>query len=381
MIISKYLKALYIFAIVLLLGIVLSLTFQYDRIFKNATMYIETMERKDVSVFAKNIEKILRDHFKDSLKNPLNLDKEIRKHTEDVLRLFVGEEYQYVYVITKDKAQKFRYVLDASLTEEERGEYRQKFDPISDIWDKAFLSGEEQWKTQNSLDQLWVTYLKPVIIDDKVAMVIAFDFSKSSYEEYSCMFEPMRKYLLIITVLIISVLVLVYVVFFLLIKQKEKTVRDPLTKAYNRHYLTRIESKLKLDTIVLVFLDIDHFKKVNDNYGHEVGDVVLKTLSRRLKNNLKEDDVLIRYGGEEFLIILEKAETKDADMVKVVSRIHSNVCKENIIVEGKSLHVTFSAGVNISPDKSKSFHDALAKADLALYKAKNEGRNRIEVLE
>jgi diguanylate cyclase (GGDEF)-like protein len=368
---------LYFLSILFLVGISLSLVFQYENVFETAINRLENIEKKNVATFGQNIEEVLKSHFQENLKTPLVLDEKIRLRTERVLSILVGEQYQYLFVIARDEENKYRYVLDASRNEDEKGEYQQKFDPESDSFEKAFLLGEDQWHTQKNVEQLWVTYLKPVKIDGKVAVVIAIDFSKNSHEAYRHMFAPLRYYLLFITLSIIVVLLMVFLITYFFIKQKKQTFLDELTQIYNRHYLKEIENKIKLDQVAVAILDIDFFKNINDTYGHKVGDVVLRVIVNRVKNNLKENDCLIRYGGEEFLIIFKK-DDKDVNIENVMKRIHKNVCSQQIIIAEKILHVTFSVGLNLKPEDFNSLEEATSYADKLLYKAKNNGRNRVE---
>ena len=131
--------------------------------------------------------------------------------------------------------------------------------------------------------------------------------------------------------------------------------------------------------------DVDFFKSANDTYGHAVGDLVLKTIARVIKMQLRDYDIAGRYGGEEFSIILPYTKLSEAQMVaerlrKAVEKTKIDISKVNSDVTEKNIGVTISLGVaEYSPDDDEN--TLLQKADKALYKAKENGRNRVEIYE
>lgn len=166
---------------------------------------------------------------------------------------------------------------------------------------------------------------------------------------------------------------------------------DALTGLYNRHQLEeRIKqevssAKRQNRSLCTIMTDVDYFKNVNDTYGHAVGDLVLKTISTVIKHQLRDYDIAGRYGGEEFVIILPFTKLTEAKMVasrlrKAVENTQIDISKVNPDVQEKNINVTISLGVsefNLE-DNEKTL---LQKADKALYKAKENGRNRAESYE
>lgn len=158
---------------------------------------------------------------------------------------------------------------------------------------------------------------------------------------------------------------------------------DPLTGAKNRRYFTEyahtvMQTACKLNQPVSVMmLDLDHFKQVNDVYGHLVGDEVLKTLCRICMQNLRKDDVLCRFGGEEFLILCENLGRDDA--FSLAQRIRFAVSKSPVVTSAGDIPVTVSIGVfSFWPDEGDSLEVILEQTDSLMYKAKQNGRNRVE---
>lgn len=156
---------------------------------------------------------------------------------------------------------------------------------------------------------------------------------------------------------------------------------DPLTGVYNRRFgLIRLQEEfaraVRSQTPVgLMMIDIDHFKAVNDTYGHTVGDKVLVNMTRITKMALREGDQLIRYGGEEFLVIMPGASRHDCEFV--AERLIRMVA-ESVIQHGEQqIHITVSAGNSSYPETEVSqVNELVSTADAALYQAKEQGRNR-----
>ncbi|SIN68085.1 diguanylate cyclase (GGDEF) domain-containing protein [Sulfurivirga caldicuralii] len=159
-------------------------------------------------------------------------------------------------------------------------------------------------------------------------------------------------------------------------------VLDGLTGIYNRRFgMQRLHEEFgraqrSKTPLALIMLDIDHFKSINDTYGHPVGDRAIKLVVKLGKTVLREGDILVRYGGEEFMIVLPGAAIDDA--VKVAERLRHKVTETLLLHGDQQIHLTVSLGVAGYPALEVADEDALiALADEALYKAKESGRNRV----
>jgi len=125
-----------------------------------------------------------------------------------------------------------------------------------------------------------------------------------------------------------------------------------------------------------MMLDVDHFKRVNDRYGHHVGDQVLRTLAERCKSALRSGDVLGRYGGEEFAILLPGTSQQNA-ATALAERIRRKVAEDPIDTDAGAVKVTVSVGVAEMDEAMSHPEDLFKRADAALYEAKQAGRNRV----
>lgn len=171
------------------------------------------------------------------------------------------------------------------------------------------------------------------------------------------------------------------------LKEKEKELKnlafiDPLTNLFNRRYfiesaksLISLAKREKTATTIMI-IDIDDFKIINDVHGHENGDRVLVFVANVLKNQCRQSDVIARWGGEEFVILLPNTDLKGAK--KVATAIKNKISHENINMNyNTSIKITASMGISQINNEDDNFEPALNKADKALYKAKSSGKNKI----
>lgn len=158
---------------------------------------------------------------------------------------------------------------------------------------------------------------------------------------------------------------------------------DALTGVYNRYGLNEqtdvlfgTKNKAALNNCSVAMIDIDFFKKTNDSYGHVVGDLVLKEIAGKLRQNIRHRDILARYGGEEFIVVLP--DTNKTDALIWAERVRELVSVEPVLVNQHVITITLSIGlVDLSAENHVSLDDAIREADIALYQAKKTGRNRV----
>jgi two-component system cell cycle response regulator len=160
-------------------------------------------------------------------------------------------------------------------------------------------------------------------------------------------------------------------------------ITDGLTGLHNRRYM---ESHLETlaeqaaqrsKPLALMMLDIDFFKSINDNHGHDAGDDVLREFAVRIRKSIRGIDLACRYGGEEFVIVMPETDVHVAGMV--AERLRRAIAGEPFAIDkgSKRIEVTISIGLSTLETKGEPIADVLKRADVALYRAKNDGRNRV----
>lgn len=178
-----------------------------------------------------------------------------------------------------------------------------------------------------------------------------------------------------------------YALFLMNLRLREtlriEAIRDPLTSLYNRRHMEAVLEREAFRAaryssyVGIIMLDIDHFKQVNDTYGHEAGDMVLQELGKFLLSNTRGEDMACRYGGEEFLLIMSEASLHMTQ--KRARELWSKIRELHLEYQGRVLPLTISIGVASLPDHGSAVKDVLKAADTALYQAKAEGRDRVIV--
>jgi diguanylate cyclase (GGDEF)-like protein/PAS domain S-box-containing protein len=165
------------------------------------------------------------------------------------------------------------------------------------------------------------------------------------------------------------------------LKLQEQAIRDPLTNVYNRRFLAESldreipRAKREERPVSIVILDVDHFKDFNDTYGHKCGDEVLQFLANLLVSNTRREDIICRYGGEEFIILMANTSLETA--YERAEALRQMTEQSRVEYEGMDLGITFSAGVASFPIHGQDGESVLQAADKALYRSKNDGRNRV----
>jgi diguanylate cyclase (GGDEF)-like protein/PAS domain S-box-containing protein len=166
---------------------------------------------------------------------------------------------------------------------------------------------------------------------------------------------------------------------------RDQATRDALTGLFNRRYIQETlprelaRAGRERSPVSLVMLDLDHFKRLNDAYGHPAGDLLLQRLSQILTENTRRGDIVARYGGEEFLVALMDSTPDAARKRAEQGRTEFAACA--VPYEGHLLQTTVSAGLASFPGDGASLDELVRKADAALYQAKAAGRNRVVVFE
>jgi diguanylate cyclase (GGDEF)-like protein len=161
---------------------------------------------------------------------------------------------------------------------------------------------------------------------------------------------------------------------------RDAALIDSLTGLHNRRYLQEYTEKIvagvrrRNKSIGLIMCDLDYFKQVNDTYGHHTGDIVLKETARIIQQSVREADIVIRFGGEEFLAVL--LDISDGESMKIAEKIRSNIEQYKIKLPDGIIRKTISLGVSEFPADTETLWSCIKFADVALYRAKDAGRNR-----
>jgi diguanylate cyclase (GGDEF)-like protein len=231
--------------------------------------------------------------------------------------------------------------------------------------------------SENELTQKSVIEIYVPIMRDNIflgAFELYYDISKNVKETKDYTDLLLKINLLISLTTFISFFILLYWISAKSLKEKELISKDYLTNLYNRRYFYEIIenfmslSKRNKTPISLCMIDIDNFKNINDKYGHGVGDDVLRTFAREVKKTIRDSDIVVRFGGEEFLLLLPNTGINNAEVLANKICTHFNDLSSEV-------HFTVSIGIS-EYKKNKSIDALINEADKCLYKAKEKGKNQ-----
>jgi len=255
---------------------------------------------------------------------------------------------------------------------------------------------DEKWRLGTAVrndDKLLFDIFEKVVssIPEDVRQRIIFKTIAIKYDQY-------MDYWLIAKVMLVALLLVAFLVYHnrklsrmnkqleeLQNKLQEQANRDPMTNLYNRRYFHEVTTnileiaKRENKPFSLIMVDIDNFKNINDKYGHAVGDEVIKQLSSLLSKNVRSSDIVSRFGGEEFVILLPNTDLIGAE--NIAAKIRESVEKFQLYIDNKTIHFTISLGVSCFLPSDDSIEDVLKRTDQALYKAKRNGKNQTVIFD
>ena len=331
---------------------------------KIINFHIETFQKLS-NTFIKDT----NNEFIEKLSNDVNL----QANFEDMMRLIRISTVQNLFVITQDDEKNYYFLLDSETNTSLEADMFEPFNPLSDLWDKSYQSKQVQIFHHNKKDDLWITIAYPIIEENRVVGLIGADISDALDAEIQTRLQSFTHFFLLMFVLSIFWFIFLYTTTLYFRAKAKQGYIDPLTHIYNRKYLYEIVLKKLSRNYQLFMLDIDFFKQVNDTYGHDIGDKVLQEVAARVTKLMRDEDTLIRFGGEEFLIYTSRLSQQQC--FEFAERIRESIAKEPVVYQDIVCPVTISIGINPKATKRDNFDEMLKKADTALYKAKNSGRN------
>ncbi|WP_457747244.1 GGDEF domain-containing protein [Sulfurimonas sp.] len=309
-----------------------------------------------------------------NLYETLQKDKNLRDKLESSLYIIANNSFKYVYILYKDKYGDYRYLLDGS--HNERGEFNQIFTTTNEKWDKVYKQQKSDIIEQKVVDTLWVTYLQPIVTNKKTDAIIVIDFSLVLKKELSIATQNIKSVFVYLLIAIGFLLLILIYQLAIYSKTKMDSYTDALTQTYNRLYLRKFIEKENLEKYQIIMIDIDYFKDVNDQYGHAVGDFILSKIASTINKEIRSDDVLVRYGGEEFILFTKK-KSKVTKVIDIAQRIRKSIEQSCFVYDNHKIYITVSIGVTLDIKEHKTIHQAIKYADEMLYIAKETGRNKV----
>ncbi len=371
-------KEIFIFFLLFVLSITLLYVYSYTK--KTSTDIFENIQKHDIEHISSTLKNIENDFLKSlHIKNSDDMllafkNEKNRKKYENMLSMITTSQIKYAYILYKDKEDRFRFILDASKTD--KANFYQKFDVEAKEYMDAYRTKMPQIIKQKNMENLYITYLLPIIVGNEVVALFSIDITTEIQKYLKDSIEPLQDFFVILIMVVLLFTAITLIQLFYYFATKKRVFTDPLTNIFNRNYLNEFLHFINLKNYSIAMLDLDKFKFINDTYGHEAEDFILVEASKIFKSSIRDSDILIRYGGEEFLLFIY---TRNTSALHVCERIVKNINSKKYFYDGHEIHLTISIGLYNNPHLKKNPQDAIKIADEMLYKAKENGRNRVEV--
>ena len=337
------------------------------------TKHLNNILINQAKEYGKNINAEITTVIKNNLYSELKEQPHLRKKLEYYMSAQITQYYKYIYILYRDKEGDYRYLLDGSKVD--KGLFDRKLTVNKQLWDTVYTSKKEYVSVQNNLDNLWMTYLKPIIIKNRVNAILSIDFSSNLSEGIENSIKPLYQTILYLFISFLIIIFILIIQAILSLKNKKESITDTLTQAKNRNYLKKLSNTIKIKNYQIMLLDIDFFKKINDTYGHQAGDFILNELSKIIKNMIRDHDEFIRYGGEEFLLMIYNRNKNKTVAREIAERLRQRIQDHTFKYENIDIKITISIGISCFPENFKNLYEAIKYADRMLYLAKEKGRN------
>lgn len=341
-----------------------------------STEKLKTQEIKKAERYAQRIGEYIQ--LKTAEEGKLNLEKSpaVRNELNKVLRTFLTEEYQYIFLLRKDDKGHYRFLLDGSI--EDPVEYNTIFFPKSKLFDSVYMIQEPQIIEQKEgVEHVWLSLLHPIVTEGKTQALLVLDLSEV-YGEYLSDFNSPIMYIVTLIQLFLlgSFFFLIYFAYQYH-KLRKSILSDPLTSTYTKVYLQEFFDVKKVNRYDAMLIDIDEFKQVNEKYGYEAGDTVLKLFTQEMLTLLPKEARIIRLGGSEFLIIVKK---ENGDLEKLAKKLFTSLTEKRYLIDNETISLTLSMSAIVIPQETVSIYNIQRCLDEKLLEIKSRGKNGLGII-
>jgi len=363
----------YIFIIMGLL-VIFALYLQYS--VHQSTEKLKTQEIEKAEQYAEKIGEYIQSKTVEEGKLNLEKDPALRDELNNVLRTFLTKEYQYIFLLHKDAKGHYRFLLDGSV--EDPVEYNTIFFPKSKLFDTVYSTQIPRIIEQKEgVEHVWLSLLYPIVIKGKTQALLVMDLSKVYGEYLSNINSPVLN-----TVTLMQVFLLVSFLFLIYFAYQYHTLRksilhDPLTSAYTKVYLQEFFDVNKVNQYDAMMIDIDEFKQINEKYGYEAGDMVLKLFSKEMLTLLPKESRIIRFGGSEFFLLVEK---KSTDLEALAKKIFTYLSEKRYLIHNETIALTLSMSAMVIPEETLSIYNIQRCLDEKLFEIKSRGKNGLGII-
>ncbi|RRS32515.1 MAG: hypothetical protein P794_01085 [Epsilonproteobacteria bacterium (ex Lamellibrachia satsuma)] len=365
----------YIFLIMGLL-ILFALYLQFS--ISKSTAKLKNEEIKKTERYAERITRYIQSETNSTtLKSYLEVHPDKREALNKMLHAFLTKEIQYIFLLYKDEKKHYRFLLDGSLNDPV--EYNTIFFPKSKLFDHVYKTQKPQIiKQSEGVEEIWLSLLSPIVKDGETQALLVMDLSKT-YGDYLNDFNLPIVYLVALMqlFLLISFFFLAYLAYSFY-RLKKSILIDPLTSAYTKLYLKEFFDVKKVNQYNAMLIDIDAFKLINEKYGHETGDIVLKLFTKEMVSLLPKEARVIHTGGSEFFVFMKK---NSADLKEIAEKVFKGLTKKRYLIDNETISLTLSMSAMVIPEDVEYIGNVQRFLDAKLLEIKNRGKNGLGIID
>ena len=363
----------FIFFLMVLL-IIFALFLQFATV--KSTEKLKKEEIKKAEQYASKIAKLIQLRTGKNIDEALKDDPQYRQHLNEALQAFLTPQYQYIFILQKDEKGNYRFLLDGS--EEEPEEYKTIFFPKSELFDSVYMTQKMQIIEQHEgVEQVWLSLVYPIVIKNKTDALLVLDLSESYGEHLNNFNSPLMAVVWMMQAFLLLSLFLFIFLAYRYYKIRKELIIDDLTSVYKKQYLQEFFNKNRVDNYNVMLLDIDEFKVINQKFGYESGDIILKEFTETLSSALSSNAIIVRIGGTEFLIVSPKEEGKVEEEAQKVF----DVLKEKKYLIGNEVqYLNVSMSAMSVPKGTMLIQNIERLLDEKLLEVKSKGKNDLAIL-
>lgn len=327
--------------------------------------------------YAAKIAQLIQRRTENNIESVLTNDPELRDTLNESLQAFLTKQYQYIFVLKKDVKGNYRFLLDGS--EEEAEEYKTIFFPKSKLYDHVYETQKMQIIEQHEgVEQVWLSLVYPIVSDKKTEALLVLDLSESYGQHLNDFNSPLMTVVWMMQIFLLLSMFLLIFLAYRYYKIRKELIIDTLTSVYKKQYLQEFFDKNRLDDYNVILLDIDEFKNVNQKFGYEFGDIILKEFTQTLLSILSSHTIIVRTGGAEFLLFLPKSESTAVEVE--AQNIFDRLKEKKYLIGNEIQYLTVSMSAMSIPEESTSLQNVERLLDEKLLEVKSKGKNALAVL-
>jgi len=357
------------------LFVIIALYMQYS-ITQSITL-LKNSEIERSTQYAKRISEYIINNTCNTLDACLTDDVELRTQLNHTLQAFQTKNFRNLFVLYRNKKGEFRFLLDSAT--KNPAQFNEPFTPEDKVFSRIYHQGKpEIIEQQGTVEEVWLSLLYPIVRNNHTEGLLVLDLSKTYAEHIKNFNSPIQTTILLFQIFtLLSILFLGYS-FYHSYQLKKSILIDPLTHSYTRAFRKEYLEEQSINLFDFILIDIDQFRRINDRYGREDADRILREFVTYMKSLFSDKTKIIRNHGTEFLIILPKGSQNFSILSK---HVFDSLTTKRYLADNMLVSFSISMCSIVTPPKANSYMEVQHLLDKNLLEIKSTGKNRLIILD